>query len=482
MTECDALVIGSGAGGSVAALELALAGRSVTVLEEGPRVTTRELVAASPAASMRRLYRNGGATPILGAPPIAFAEGRCVGGTTVINGGLLWEPSAALLDRWAAWTGYDGYRTPSLGGHFAEISTRLGMIVQEHGDGNADSRLLAEAASSQGWRWQHPQRVVTGCLHRNQCATGCPSGAKQSMAASYLPRAEALGAVISPHTRVDRLTHERGAVRTVEATGPDGRRLRYRPRTVFLAAGATGSPALLRRSGIQRRRAGRDMALHVNLRTIARFPRPVDAQHGTIFTAQVQEFSDLGILIMPANQTAGSLGAALAGRDPRLVDACLDARAHLATYTTQVRLHGTVAMTTGVGGTPFLRHRMTGADHHALRLAFRRTAHLLLAAGATELIPPTSGVGALRTRDDVEAYAAHVRPADWELVSVHGMAGCRMARPERGGVCDDRGRPHGFTNLHVCDAGVLPGATGISPQGTIMAYAHEIVRRHLESA
>jgi choline dehydrogenase-like flavoprotein len=62
--DCDALVIGSGAGGSVAALELARAGRSVTVLEEGPRVTTQELAAASPAESMRRLYRNGGATAV----------------------------------------------------------------------------------------------------------------------------------------------------------------------------------------------------------------------------------------------------------------------------------------------------------------------------------------------------------------------------------------------------------------------------------
>ncbi|MEF9907539.1 GMC oxidoreductase [Streptomyces sp. P9-A2] len=82
----------------------------------------------------------------------------------------------------------------------------------------------------------------------------------------------------------------------------------------------------------------------------------------------------------------------------------------------------------------------------------------------------------------MEAYCARVRPGDWELVSVHGMAGCRMALPERGGVCDESGRAHGFTNLYLCDASVLPGAPGISPQGTIMSFAHEIVGRHLENA
>ncbi|GHF59646.1 hypothetical protein GCM10018790_41960 [Kitasatospora xanthocidica] len=480
--DCDVLVVGSGAGGSVAARELAAAGREVTVLEEGPRVSTEDLAAAAPAESMRRLYRNGGATAILGTPPIAYGEACVVGGTTVVNGGLLWQPSAALLDRWATLSGYGGYRDDVVGAHFARVRKRLGMIVQEHGDGNADSRLLAQAAASLGWRWQHPQRVVRGCRHRNQCATGCPSGAKQSMALSYLPDAEALGAVIEPGVRVERILHDGGGTALgVAATGPDGRPVRYRARTVFVAAGPVGTPTLLRRSGIHRRAAGRRLALHLNLRTVARFPRAVDATRGTMFTAQVQEHSALGVLVMPSNVTPGGLGAALAGRDPGQVAALLAARAHLGMFTTQVRVQGTARISAVLGGSPLLRHGLTGADHDLMRLAFRRTARLLFAAGAVELLPPTSSAPPLRSEADAAEYCARVRPGDWEPVSVHGMASCPMALPERGGVVDDRGRPHGFTNLHLCDASVLPGAPGISPQGTIMSYAHEIVARHLES-
>ncbi|MEV0173492.1 GMC family oxidoreductase [Streptomyces sp. NPDC050803] len=480
--ECDALVVGSGAGGSVAALELARAGRSVTVLEEGPRVTTAELAQASPAESMRRLYRNAGATAVFGTPNIAYGEARVVGGTTVVNGGLFWEPSATVLDRWASWSGYDGYRSPTVERHFAVIQRELGMIVQEHGDGNEDSRLLARAAESLGWRWQHPQRVVRDCAHRNQCATGCPSGAKQSMAESYLPRAEALGAHIVPETRVERIAHHRGTVRAVETVDRAGRRVRYRPRDVFLAAGPIGTPVLLRRSNIHARTAGRRLALHLNLRTVARFPRPVDAVRGTMFTAQVQEHSKLGILVMPSNLTPGGLGAALAGRAPAEVDRLLADRNHLGMFTTQVRMQGSAAIAAVVRGTPVLRHAMTPADHHALRLAFKRTARLLFAAGAVELLPPTSSVQALRGPADVDAYCDRVRAADWELVSVHGMGSAPIARPERGGVCDESGRPHGFSNLRLCDASVLPGAPGISPQGTIMSFAREIAGRHLEAA
>ncbi|CAM5597350.1 GMC family oxidoreductase N-terminal domain-containing protein [Streptomyces purpurascens] len=480
--DTDVLVIGSGAGGSVAALELAAAGRQVTVLEEGPRADTAALAAASPAENMRNLYRNGGLTPVLGTPTIVYGEGRAVGGTTLVNGGLLWEPPPALLARWAAVSGIDGYRAADLAPHLKTVSARLGPIVQQHGDGgaNRDSRLLAVGADRLGWRWQHARRVVQGCLHRNRCTTGCPSGAKQSMAVSYLPRAEALGAHIRPDTRVLRLLHDGRTVHGALATGPDGARTEYRARSVFLAAGPLGTPGLLQRSRIQQRRAGRDLALHVNLRTVARFPERVAAHDGTIFTAQLKEFGDRGILVMPSNVSRGALAAALAGRDPAEVTQYLDDYDRLGVYTTQVRLHGTATVRALPGGGLLLRHNMTAVDHGALVEAFRIGSRLLLAAGADQLTPPVSSAPPLSTMAEVEEFCRRVRPGDWELVSVHGMASARMAQAERGGVCDERGRPYGFEGLRVCDASVLPGVTGISPQGTIMAFAHEITARFIE--
>ncbi|MBV7700801.1 GMC family oxidoreductase N-terminal domain-containing protein [Streptomyces sp. TRM70350] len=480
--DTDVLVIGSGAGGSVAALELAAAGRQVTVLEEGPRADIAALAAASPAENMRNLYRNGGLTPVLGTPTIVYGEGRAVGGTTLVNGGLLWEPPPALLARWAAVSGIDGYRAADLAPHLKTVSARLGPIVQQHGDGgaNRDSRLLAVGADRLGWRWQHARRVVQGCLHRNRCTTGCPSGAKQSMAVSYLPRAEALGAHIRPDTRVLRLLHDGRTVHGALATGPDGARTEYRARSVFLAAGPLGTPGLLQRSRIQQRRAGRDLALHINLRTVARFPERVAAHDGTIFTAQLKEFGDRGILVMPSNVSRGALAAALAGRNPAEVTQYLDDYDRLGVYTTQVRLHGTATVRALPGGGLLLRHNMTAVDHGALVEAFRIGSRLLLAAGADQLTPPVSSAPPLSTMAEVEEFCRRVRPGDWELVSVHGMASARMAQAERGGVCDERGRPYGFEGLRVCDASVLPGVTGISPQGTIMAFAHEITARFIE--
>ena len=96
---CDHLIIGSGAGASVAGLELARAGLDVVMLEEGDHHPT-ESFGARIGQQTSRLYRNGGLTPLLGKPSIAFAEGRCVGGTTVINGGLIWRTPDHVLEEW----------------------------------------------------------------------------------------------------------------------------------------------------------------------------------------------------------------------------------------------------------------------------------------------------------------------------------------------------------------------------------------------
>ena len=97
--DCDVVVIGSGAGGATAAAELAEAGFDVIVVEEGSYYSTRDFTADS-SAMVRQLYRDGGATMAIGNPPVMYQEGRAVGGSTVINGGMSWRTPEKILTRW----------------------------------------------------------------------------------------------------------------------------------------------------------------------------------------------------------------------------------------------------------------------------------------------------------------------------------------------------------------------------------------------
>ena len=97
--DCDVVIVGSGAGGSPVAAELAEAGFDVVVVEEGSYYETRDFT-ANTSAMVRQLYRDGGATMAIGSPPILYQEGRAVGGSTVINGGMSWRTPEKILDRW----------------------------------------------------------------------------------------------------------------------------------------------------------------------------------------------------------------------------------------------------------------------------------------------------------------------------------------------------------------------------------------------
>ena len=98
--DCDVLVVGSGAGGAATAAELAEGGFDVIVLEEGGYHPTEEFTTDT-AEMVRKLYRDGGASMAIGNPVVTFAEGRCVGGSTVINGGMSWRTPDKILDRWS---------------------------------------------------------------------------------------------------------------------------------------------------------------------------------------------------------------------------------------------------------------------------------------------------------------------------------------------------------------------------------------------
>src|SRR5881394_1049874 len=105
--DCDVVIVGSGAGGAPVAAELAEAGYDVVVLEEGSYYTTRDFTADT-SAMVRQLYRDGGATMAIGSPPVMFQEGRAVGGSTVINGGMSWRTPDKILARWEREAGLAG--------------------------------------------------------------------------------------------------------------------------------------------------------------------------------------------------------------------------------------------------------------------------------------------------------------------------------------------------------------------------------------
>jgi nucleoside-diphosphate-sugar epimerase len=64
-----------------------------------------------------------------------------------------------------------------------------------------------------------------------------------------------------------------------------------------------------------------------------------------------------------------------------------------------------------------------------------------------------------------------VPAAALSVTVVHAFSTCPMGEHPDRSVVDSGGRVHGFANLHVHDASVLPDAPGVNPQGPTMAIA-----------
>jgi choline dehydrogenase-like flavoprotein len=100
----DVVIVGSGAGGAVVAAHLAEAGRSVAVVEEGPHVPQERYGRMRPSESLRHLWRDGGSTVAMGigdTPVINVMMGECVGGSSVLTGGVCFRAPASVLAHWS---------------------------------------------------------------------------------------------------------------------------------------------------------------------------------------------------------------------------------------------------------------------------------------------------------------------------------------------------------------------------------------------
>jgi choline dehydrogenase-like flavoprotein len=457
--DAEVLVIGSGAGGAVTAATLARAGRSVLVLEEGPWVDPDALEPFS-LPEMVAKYRHGGSCAALGRPAIAYAEGRCVGGSTEINSGLYHRLPADLAAEWRRDYEIDEFGPGSLDRYADRIEQELGVSLLP-GAPPPSSAVLERGATKLGWRSVEFSRVFR--YETNGRAV------KQTMARTLLPRAIEAGALVMPDCRVDRLV--RNGPRIVGAccirTLPDGtmRGLLVRAEHVFVCAGATQTPALLQRSGI-RRNIGRGLKMHPTVKIAARFDSLID--HGDVPMHRVTEFAP-GLTIGGSASRRGHVALALADSDADYADA-LAHWEHVAVYYAAIRSEGSGRVLALPGlASPLVTYQLTEGDMSRLARALVHLGEVLLAAGATEMYPSVTGGGVARGAGDLVQWWDALTRNRANLMTVHLTSTVRIGEDRTKTGADSFGRVWGYDNLRVNDASLLPEAPGVNPQGPIMA-------------
>ncbi len=471
--DCDVVIVGSGAGGATMAAELADAGVDVVIVEEGGYHPT-ESFSSQTGRAARVLYRDAGAELALGSPPVLFSQGRCVGGSTVVNGGMSWRTPERALDRWAEDEGIPAIRAADMEAHFTKAEGRISVALQDPETIGRDSQLLKAGADALGWRIIPNLRNQVHCAGSNNCTNGCPTGAKQSMLVTSIPRALGRGARLFADCRAERITWSRRRATGVEARftgsgGQRGPRLTVAAKVVVAAGGAVQTPALLMRSGIRHARLGRDLTLHPNAKVVAFFDEEVLGWQGVHQAYQVREFIDDGILLTAVNLAPSLLAMGLPGYG-RELGAMMAEYNHIVTAGCLIEDTGSGRVRNIPGLGPQVTYQLNDTDAERVVQGAGYIAELMLAAGARRVLLPFAGAPEVRNLAGLKAIVDRpVSRTGMELFTVHLMGTARMSADPGRGVTDSFGACHDMPNLLVADASLLPTPIGVNPMETIIS-------------
>ena len=467
----DAVVVGSGAGGAMVARTLARAGLEVVVLEEGRRWTVEEFRTTHPIERYAGLYRGAGATIALGRPSVVLPVGRAVGGTTVVNSGTCFRPPLAVQRRWRDEFGLGLADPDRLAGHLDDVEYTLQVAPVPRQIMGRNGRLLLDSATSLGWRAAPIPRNAPGCEGCCQCAIGCPRNAKFGVHLNALPQACAAGARIISSARVQRVLHQDGRARGVRARRPDGTALDVLADTIIIAAGATETPGLLRRSGIGAHpRLGRNLALHPATMLAGRFDDDVVAWRGVLQSAAVHEFHESRGVLIEATSTPPGMGSMVfPGYGAELLG-WLNRAPQIATFGAMVADRGAGSVLS-VRGETVVRYNIDRADIAKLLVALEAMGRLLFAAGAVELLTGLPGAATVTSLPALQEVLRGCNPRSLHLAAFHPTGTAAAGADEQLCPVDQTGRLRGVDGVWVADASILPSSPEVNPQLSIMALA-----------
>ncbi len=482
--QADVVVVGTGAGGAAAGATLAEAGLNVVFVEEGGHHPTNSFNPYM-RQSIPRLYRDAGTTVMVGNPSIPWAEGACVGGSTVVNGGMTYRPPDRILEDWKTITGCPDLGPEGLAPLFDHVEERISARPQRPDSIGADNKVMRDGAAQMGWNYSTNTRNQDQCVGTNNCILGCPTGAKRSTLVSWMPTALAAGARCLTEIRVESLLIEGGRCVGVKGRAINGRTRRrdkhitVRARAVVVAGGAVQTPLLLlkHRLGRPSRQLGKNFLCHPNAKLVGVFPFEVAGWKGVSQYGQVREFHDRGIVLAENFVPPSLIAASTPMIDGEIWD-FLERYNNMVVGGCLVEDSTTGTVSRGPFGTSIVRYDITEHDRLRFIEAAAYLAEMWFEMGAEQVKMPYHGAKQAKSMDDVRAMRPDtIKKQDLDLFTVHLMGTARMGARAEDSVIDLEGQMWDLPGCYVADASVFPTAIAVNPQVTIMAMATRIARR-----
>ncbi len=497
----DAIVIGSGAGGGVAAARLAEAGKRVVILESGDFVRSDEFSELE-GPMTERLYADCGlrATDDLA---VSMLQGTAVGGGTTVNWMIMLRTPAHVLDEWTRRFGLEGMTGAPMAAEFARIEAEVHSRRVPDDAHSPNNRLLLDGAHMLNWRVEPAMINARGCVRSGFCGMGCRYDAKQGTQQTYLPRALARGATLYANTRAEKIEVVKGrdsgarsmptkrvtAIVSDPRSGSSGRTLILEAPIVIVSGGAVETPLLLQRSGMGGGGVGKYLRLHPTTAVIGVHDLEIYGAAGIPLSAMCDEFlrrdaNGYGFWLEcpPLHPSVGS--AAISGFGAAHA-AMMHRFPHLSSTIALTRDgsdidHSSGSVTLDGKGRPRIHYALGDSDTVNVISSIEAAVRLQLAAGAREVHTLHSTPIVIRNVSELDQIRARRVDANrLTLFSAHVNGTARIGTdPDTSGVTPT-GERHGVRGVYVFDGSMLPTGVGVNPQETIMAMTSMLTDRLL---
>jgi len=506
----DVVVVGSGFGGSVAALRLTEKGYRVAVLEAGRRFTDKDFPKTSwrisrflflPRLGLRGIQR------IHALPDVLILAGAGVGGGSLVYANTLYQPPDSYFEdvQWRHITDWKAELAP----WYDQASRMLGVatnpylspsdvamrdVATDMGVGHTFklAPLGVHFGSGPGVLAKDPYfggvgPDRSGCLQCGSCMTGCRHNAKNTLPKNYLGLAESAGAKVFPEhtvTAITQLPSGGWEITARKSSAWFGGKRKFTAGQVVVAAGTYNTQKLLHRMKDSARLPKLSPALGRLSRTnsesltgaIMKKNAPIDFSSGAAITSSF--FPDENTHVEPVRYGKGSnlmgllqtvmtdgfsarkrrrqwLGTLLT--KPQLIARILDVRKWSERTVIALVMQNVDSSITVRGRRSFLGWRLTSKNDQD-----RPNATYIPAANevARRIAAKYDGTPGGHIGDLINAP-----------FTAHFVGGCVISDDPQYGVIDPYHRVWNYPTLHIVDGASVTANLGVNPSLTITAQA-----------
>ncbi len=452
----DCIIIGSGTSGGAAAFYLQESGAKCLLLEAGQYFKSDTYPPTEFDYTGPMFW--GGGIELDDRGKMGFLRGKCVGGGSIVNQGLMDRFDDLAFDDWRADTDIGFFSTEAMAPYYDDIESHIALQTIPPEWRNRSAEIFIEGMEKTGHQWGSLRRGQCDCGTEEgndcmACLGGCHRDSKQSTMVTFIRKAEALGLAVWAETSVEHITATRHGVKL--HVRKRGEPMAIEAPHVVLAAGSFGTTQLLMRSGLKDKlpALGTGFANHPQFMSFAIYDEEINAHRGAFQSVKSDdpEFRRKGFKLENVFAPPISLSMLYPSFGPGFHDYMRSYR-NMACMEVCIRDDNLGTMKLRDGGQRLaITKPLSAQDEKRAQDGLKIVYEIYAATGAKQIFQSPFQFG------------------------LHLMGGCPIGVNPARSVVNERFEVHGEPRLHCADTSTFPNAPGINPALTVMAMTRKMV-------